>query len=170
MSEGLADVKGTSGPGDYHNCYNAGEQTGQQSSHFWVVSRRLYLVFVHLVILSLALLLQHNHRERQNLKLHLLPSELPFAKEAIRYEEVTFDPSGFWGDDSLGTPYEGGPTPEIDIKWNHLVRGKKISDPKYLMSRIIDFLVKLACIRSPRKNMTSWTLRQVLFRVRRMNT
>lgn len=93
-----------------------------------------------------------------------------FAKEAIRYEEVTFDPSGFWGDDSLGTPYEGGPTPEIDIKWNHLVRGKKISDPKYLMSRIIDFLVKLACIRSPRKNMTSWTLRQVLFRVRRMNT
>lgn len=56
--------------------YNAGEQTGQQSSHFWVVSRRLYLVFVHLVILSLALLLQHNHRERQNLKLHLLPSEL----------------------------------------------------------------------------------------------
>ncbi|KAK0716042.1 hypothetical protein B0H67DRAFT_489190, partial [Lasiosphaeris hirsuta] len=45
-----------------------------------------------------------------------------FAKKAIQYEEVTFDSSGFWEDQSRATPYEGPPTPEVDAAWKHLVR------------------------------------------------
>lgn len=47
-----------------------------------------------------------------------------FAKEAVKYEDITFDPSGFWGNDSYGTPFEGAPTPEIDARWKRLVRGR----------------------------------------------
>ena len=47
-----------------------------------------------------------------------------FAKEAVEYEEVTFDPSGFWEDRSRATPFEGPPSEEVDSAWKHLVRGE----------------------------------------------
>ena len=46
------------------------------------------------------------------------------AKEAIRYEEVTFYPSGFWRDHSKETVYERPPGPEVDAAWSRLIAGK----------------------------------------------
>lgn len=36
---------------------------------------------------------------------------------------MTFDPSGFWNDPSLASPYEGLPSPETDAKWSELIDG-----------------------------------------------
>jgi len=45
------------------------------------------------------------------------------ARDAVKYEEVTFDPSGFWDDPKQSTLYEGVPTPEKDAMWKQLVQG-----------------------------------------------
>ncbi|KAK3312966.1 hypothetical protein B0H66DRAFT_485102 [Apodospora peruviana] len=81
---------------------------------------RTYLVAIHFVLALLAWLLLDAHWKQQELKLHMLPSEFVLAKEAVRYEEITFDPSGFWEDPSRATPYEGPPTAKVNAAWKHL--------------------------------------------------
>ncbi|KAM7220099.1 protein of unknown function (DUF3328) domain containing protein [Rhypophila decipiens] len=83
--------------------------------------RRTYLVAVHFVLALLVWLLLDAYWKQQELELHMLPSEFVLAKEAIRYEETTFDPSGFWEDPSRATIYDGPPTTTVNAAWKHLV-------------------------------------------------
>ncbi|PVH88367.1 hypothetical protein DL98DRAFT_580778 [Cadophora sp. DSE1049] len=89
-----------------------------------VVAKTIYLVLIHLLLLLAVALLLRNHRQLVFLKTRILPSELQFAQDAIKYEEVTFDPSGFWEDESQHTPYEGGVSPDIDEAWRLLTSGE----------------------------------------------
>ncbi|CZR60198.1 uncharacterized protein PAC_10094 [Phialocephala subalpina] len=91
------------------------------SSQAWTTARRIYSIILHLFVVLLLFLLTRSHHVQTQFKTRLLPSELAFAHDAIQYEEVTFDPSGFWDDASQASPYEGLPWPETDVKWSKLI-------------------------------------------------
>jgi hypothetical protein len=52
---------------------------------------------------------------------------IAFAEQAIKYETVQFDPSGFWEDPSQATPWEGAPNPENNAMWDHITNGASIN-------------------------------------------
>jgi hypothetical protein len=47
--------------------------------------------------------------------------------EAIEYETVVFKVSGGGTREHPITPYEGPPTPEKDMRWYHLMDGRKLN-------------------------------------------
>ncbi|KAH8810660.1 hypothetical protein F5884DRAFT_897231 [Xylogone sp. PMI_703] len=81
---------------------------------------KLYSIIISVLAISLIILLVRSHRSQSRLPCGLLPSEIPFAQDAVHYREVTFDPSGFWEDPLMSTPYEGEPSPETDAMWKRL--------------------------------------------------
>lgn len=110
------------------------------SSRMWMMFYRIYSITLHVLIISVIMLLNYSYKEHSGSKSRLLPSELreysypvltwtlywyktAFAQNAVQYEEVTFDPSGFWKEPSEATPYEGPPSIKTEEMWSRLTDG-----------------------------------------------
>lgn len=100
----------------------SGPQSSQvSSSPTWIVIRWVYSITLHVFLIILLFLLAKAHQETRKSESRLLPSEFLRAQGAVHYEEITFDPSGFWDDPSQSTPYEGAPSKGTDAMWSQLV-------------------------------------------------
>ncbi|KAF2251126.1 hypothetical protein BU26DRAFT_563071 [Trematosphaeria pertusa] len=81
--------------------------------------KQFYQVLLHLIVIVLIVIVRQS-MARPALPACLLPSELPLAADAIRYETVVFDPSGFSSGNEKPNAFEGSPSPATNAAWAQL--------------------------------------------------
>ncbi|KAI0146667.1 hypothetical protein BJ166DRAFT_538319 [Pestalotiopsis sp. NC0098] len=92
------------------------------SARYIEICWKSYSILLHLIVflLIVAVTILSSHGSPSGHQYSLLASELPFARDAFDYVNLTFTPAGFTDSKESPSPYFGSPNPENNKLWEEL--------------------------------------------------